>query len=99
MTGAAHYEEAEIAQQAAAAIQAARQPGPEATVTEALLDALVHAVLALAAATALTHFAEMPADDSDQWLDIASLRKPPVPPVWRALRGPGGDGAAPVQEG
>jgi hypothetical protein len=47
MTGLEHYELAEVAQQAAAAIQANRQPGPDATATEALLDAQVHATLAL----------------------------------------------------
>ncbi len=50
MNGPEHYERAEIAQDAAAALQANRHPGPGFTATEALLDALVHATLALAAA-------------------------------------------------
>ena len=52
MTGSEHYQRAEIAQEAAAALQANRPGGPDYTPTEALLDALVHATLALAAARA-----------------------------------------------
>jgi hypothetical protein len=59
-SGPEHYREAEIAQQAAAAMQADRKPGPTYTPTEALLDALVHATLALAAA-----FTEV--GQSDNW--------------------------------
>lgn len=66
MTGPDHYQLAEVAQQAAAAIQANRQPGPEATATEALLDALVHATLALVAAT-MTRTGLTPAD-SHEWM-------------------------------
>lgn len=52
MTGPDHFKLAEVAQEAAAAMQASRPGGPACTPTEALLDALVHATLALAAATA-----------------------------------------------
>jgi hypothetical protein len=52
MTGPEHYELAEVAQEAAAARQANGPGGPDYTPTDALLDALVHAVLALAAAVA-----------------------------------------------
>ena len=48
MTGAEHYQRAEVAQDAAAAQQADRDPGPGYTATEALLDAQVHALLAIA---------------------------------------------------
>jgi len=48
MTRPQHYRLAEIAQQAAADIQANREPGPEASVVEALLDAEVHALLDIA---------------------------------------------------
>jgi hypothetical protein len=73
MTGPEHYQSAEIAQEAAAAAQAFRTPGPEYTVTEALLDALVHAVLALAAANAGT--------DPDGGLSPAELK------AWREVAG------------
>lgn len=53
MTGPQHYQYAEVAQDAAAARQANGPGGPDYTPTDALLDALTHAVLALAAATAL----------------------------------------------
>jgi len=48
MSGSKHYQRAEIAQEAAAALQAGRDPGPGFTATEALLDAQVHALLAIA---------------------------------------------------
>jgi hypothetical protein len=48
MSGSEHYQRAEIAQDAAAALQANRDPGPGFTATEALLDAQVHALLAIA---------------------------------------------------
>jgi hypothetical protein len=43
-----HYQRGEIAQEAAAALQAGRDPGPGYTATEALLDAQAHALLAIA---------------------------------------------------
>jgi hypothetical protein len=74
-SGPDHYQAAQIAQEAAAAIQANRQPGPEATAVEALLDALVHATLALAAATALkgTGLAGLPHDDYEAWHKAAGV--------------------------
>jgi hypothetical protein len=47
VTASEHYQRAEIAQEAAASLQANRDPGPAFTVTEALLDAQVHALLAI----------------------------------------------------
>lgn len=75
MNGPDHYAKAEIAQDAAAAMQAARQPGPEYTVTEALLDALVHATLALAAATALEPSGAIDTEEPDYlaWRKVAGL--------------------------
>jgi hypothetical protein len=68
MDGPSHYREAEIALAAAAATQ-----GEELhyTATEALLDALAHAALALAAATALSMHQTMPVNDSDDWVATA----------------------------
>ena len=71
MTGPEHYQRAEIAQEAAAALQASRDPGPEYTATEALLDALVHATLALAAAMCDT-FHENEGTSLEAWAEVTS---------------------------
>ena len=44
-----------------------------------LAEAQVHATLALAAATALTHFGELPGADCEAWLDAASGHPKPGP--------------------
>lgn len=80
MTGPEHYQHAEVAQEAAAAIQANRQPGPEASAVEALLDALVHATLALAAAIGMGMAAAEPSSaDERAWYEAAGTRTEVTP--------------------
>lgn len=80
-TGPEHYNQAQIAQGAAAALQANREPGPGYTVIEALLDALVHALLANAAAVALVAGEYSNLADIEMWRRVAATPDdlPPLP--------------------
>jgi hypothetical protein len=77
VNGPAHYEHAEIAQDAAAQVVVSR-PGHEYTAAEALLDALVHATLALAAASTLTsRFAggRVEQDEWEAWVAVLGVEQ------------------------
>lgn len=72
--GSQHYQRAEIAQDAAAAMQASRVGAPAYTPTEALLDALVHATLALTAAVVDASYDHISAAADEAW--TAALHRP-----------------------
>lgn len=73
MTGPGHYVEAETrAQRAADAFGEGRLEDADLE----LKFAQVHAVLANAAATALSSFEGLPQADFSDWLQVASLRPP-----------------------
>jgi hypothetical protein len=46
--------------------------GKPLALSDALAAAQIHATLALAAATAISHNGDMPVDDSDGWLRVAT---------------------------
>lgn len=73
MTGPEHYQEAErlVGPRTIHSIPSGEtRQGPPTT--DMILQAQVHATLALAAATAISHNGEMPVNDSDGWLRVAA---------------------------
>jgi hypothetical protein len=69
MTGPEHYREAIHMLDLVGENQRA---GKVVTISDAIAAAQVHATLALAAATAISHNGEMPVGDSDAWLRVAA---------------------------
>lgn len=67
MTGAGHYSEAE------ACINSIR-PSVLSNDADVIAWAQVHATLALAAATALSTSSGLPANDWDEWRNLASIK-------------------------
>jgi hypothetical protein len=72
MTGPEHYREAErLVGSRTVTSMSGRESYQAPPTMDMILQAQVHATLALAAATAISHNGEMPVGDSDAWLRVA----------------------------